>query len=174
MDAQPNISCDSFTEFYNEYRDSIQTYIACRIPHKHDAEDLTQDVFIRLLDYRQLINRDTVKSFLYTIARNIITDVLRRHYKKEEITSYLYDTARTSTNETENAIITGELFSLLKTHISQLPPQRQQVYTMRYSQYLSSEEIACRMQLSKKTVENHLQIARNEVKNYVISLLKVS
>ncbi|WP_342990736.1 MULTISPECIES: sigma-70 family RNA polymerase sigma factor [Bacteroides] len=173
MDTQPNISCDCFTEFYNEYRDSIQAYIACRIPHKYDAEDLTQDVFIRLLDYRQLINRDTVKSFLYTIARNIITDLLRRYYKKEEITSYIYDTVCTSTNETEDGIITKELFSLLKTRISQLPPQRQQVYKMKYDQFLSSEEIACRMQLSKKTVENHLQLARKDVKDYVTSMLKV-
>ncbi len=79
----------------------ILTYITYRITHRYEAEDLTQDVFVRLLDYKQMLRPDTVKYFLFTIARNIVIDYIRRYYKKQEIDSYIYDTMSTSTNETE-------------------------------------------------------------------------
>lgn len=173
MDILSATTCDSFSEFYNEYRNSIQTYIAYRIPYKYEAEDLTQDVFVRLLDYQQFINRKTIKSFLYTIARNIITDVLRRHYKKEEITSYLYDHIKTSNNDIEENVIANELLALVQTRISKLPTQRRLVYQLRYDRELSILEISNQMRLSNRTVENHLQFARNDIKYYVNEVLKI-
>ena len=65
------------------------SYITYRITHRYEAEDLTQDIFVRLLDYKQMLRPDTVKSFLVTIARNIVIDYIRRYYKKQEIDSYI-------------------------------------------------------------------------------------
>mgnify|MGYP000040245488 CR=1 FL=1 len=56
------------TKCYTEYGSFIKNYISYRIPHKYEAEDLTQEVFIRLLDYKQFINPETIKPFLLTIA----------------------------------------------------------------------------------------------------------
>lgn len=62
-----------FSEFYQEYRHIILNFITCRIPYKYEAEDLAQDVFIRLWEHWAFVNKDTVWSLVYTIARNIIT-----------------------------------------------------------------------------------------------------
>lgn len=104
METTANTSDNIITRSYEEYYQVILTYITYRITHRYEAEDLTQDVFVRLLDYKQMLRPDTVKYFLFTIARNIVIDYIRRYYKKQEIDSYIYDTMSTSTNETEEKL----------------------------------------------------------------------
>ena len=95
METTANTSDNIITRSYEEYYQVILTYITYRITHRYEAEDLAQDVFVRLLDYKQMLRPDTVKYFLFAIARNIVTDYIRRYYKKQEIDSYMYDFAVT-------------------------------------------------------------------------------
>ena len=110
METITNTSDNTITNSYKEYHQVILTYITYRITHRYEAEDLTQDVFVRLLDYKQMLRPDTVKYFLFTIARNIVIDYIRRYYKKQEIDSYIYDTMSTFTNETEEKITIASFF----------------------------------------------------------------
>ena len=136
------------------------------IRDSYEAEDLTQDVFIRLLDYKQMLRPDTVKYFLFTIARNIVTDYIRRYYKKQEIDSYMYDFAVTSSNETEETIIADDLASVEQRQLSTFPEQRRIVYALSRYEGKTSAEIAEEMQLSRRTVENHLFIGRREMREF--------
>ena len=90
METIANTYDDIITRSYEEYYQVILTYITYRITHRYEAEDLTQDVFVRLLDYKQMLRPDTVKYFLFTIARNIVIDYIRRYYKKQEIDNYIH------------------------------------------------------------------------------------
>ena len=168
-----NIVTDSFSVFYNKYQSSLQKFVAYRIPDPNDAEDLTQDIFMRVLERWQFVREDTAESFLYTIARNCITDTLRRYYKKEEVHSYLYDVMITSTNKTEEEVLVNDFLALTKERISRLPLKRKTAYRMKYEQNLSITEIATSMQLTNKTVETHIQYARNAIKSYLREILNV-
>ena len=74
MNKQQATFDDFFSECYLKYKEYIKNYIAIRICHPHEAEDLAQDVFVRLWEHRAFVNKDTVWSLLFTIARNIVTD----------------------------------------------------------------------------------------------------
>ena len=124
METITNTSDNIITNSYKEYHQVILTYITYRITHRYEAEDLAQDVFVRLLDYKQMLRPDTVKYFLFAIARNIVTDYIRRYYKKQEIDSYMYDFAVTSSNETEEAIIADDLASAEQRRLAIFPEQR--------------------------------------------------
>jgi len=152
---------------YTEYRSGIQTYIANRINHRYDAEDLAQDVFMRLLDYKQMVRPDTVKYFLFTIARNLVTDHIRRYYKKQEIDMYAYDVMSHSTNETEETCHANDLALLEQKKLKTFAPQRKTVYTLSRFEENSIGEIAQKMNLSPRTVENHLLLGRKEMRNYI-------
>ena len=104
MENKKMTSVQLIADSYTSYHRSVYLYICYRINNKEEAEDIAQDVFLRLMDYKQMLRPDTVKFFIYTISRNLVNDYLRRHYKKQEITSYIYDHATTCTNETENQI----------------------------------------------------------------------
>lgn len=166
MEATINITDQLITSSYGEYHPVILSYITYRITHRCEAEDLTQDVFVRLLDYKQMLRPDTVKYFLFAIARNIVTDYLRRYYKKQEIDSYMYDMTASSTNETEEQIIGNDLMMLEQRRLAVMPEQRRLVYTLNRFEGKSSPEIANEMNLSRRTVENHLFIGRREMRDF--------
>lgn len=155
------------TEYYEEYRQSVFFYICRRIENRSDAEDLIQDAFLRLLEYRMMIRRDTLKYFLFTIVRNLLNDYLRRYYKRQEIDRYLYDTLPVTTVEPESRMVADELRRLESRRVSALPEQRRKVYIMSRFQDKSAEDIAEELNLSKRTVENHLFISRKEVREFI-------
>lgn len=136
------------TSSYKEHYNSVCSYINYRINNWETAKDLSQDVFLRLIDYKQMLRPDTVKFFIFTIARNLLTDYLRRYYKKQEITSYLYDHAVTYTNETESHVIAKEL-SLLERHkLETLTAQRKKIYVMSRFDEKSISEISTELRIS--------------------------
>ncbi|WP_303010698.1 sigma-70 family RNA polymerase sigma factor [uncultured Bacteroides sp.] len=166
MDTTANISSNIITRSYEKYYQVILTYITCRITHRYEAEDLTQDVFVRLLDYKQMLRPDTVRYFLFTIARNIVTDYIRRYYKKQEIDSYIYDTASVSTNETEEKVIGDDLLAMERARLQAMPEQRKLVYILNRFENKTSPEIADELNLSCRTVENHLFLGRREMREF--------
>ena len=167
MENRIKLSDRLITEYYEEYRQSVFFYICRRIENRSDAEDLTQDAFLRLLEYRMMIRRDTLKYFLFTIVRNLLNDYLRRYYKRQEIDRYLYDMLPRETVEPESRMVADELRRLESRRVSALPEQRRKVYIMSRFQDKSAEDIAEELKLSKRTVENHLFISRREVREFI-------
>ena len=167
MENRIKLSDRLITEYYEEYRQSVFFYICRRIENRSDAEDLIQDAFLRLLEYRMMIRRDTLKYFIFTIVRNLLNDYLRRYYKRQEIDRYLYDTLPVTTVEPESRIVADELRRLESRRVSALPEQRRKVYIMSRFQDKSAEDIAEELKLSRRTVENHLFISRKEVREFI-------
>ena len=167
MENRMKLSDRLITEYYEEYRQSVFFYICRRIENRSDAEDLTQDAFLRLLEYRMMIRRDTLKYFLFTIVRNLLNDYLRRYYKRQEIGRYLYDTLPVTTVEPESRMVADELRRLESRRVSALPEQRRKVYIMSRFQDKPAEDIAEELKLSQRTVENHLFISRKEVREFI-------
>ena len=166
METTAYTSDNIITRSYEEYHQVILNYITYRIAHRYEAEDLTQDVFVRLMDYKQMLRPDTEKYFLFTIARNLVTDYIRRYYKKQEIDSYLYDFTVTSSNDTEEKIIADDLMAMERTRLAAMPEQRRLIYTLNRFEDKSSPEIASELELSCRTVENHLFLGRRDMRDF--------
>ena len=152
---------------YEEYFDKVYRYIYFKINNREEAEDLAQDVFVRLMNYNQIICTDTIKFFIFTIARNLLNDFLRRHYKKQEITSYIYEHAITHTIETESEVIANDLQAHEQYRLSLLPTQRRTIYSMNRFDNKNILEISTELNLSPRTVENHLFMGRKEIREYI-------
>lgn len=170
MDRQTNKTTENFDKYYQMYFLQVTRFVAARIPHTYEAEDIAQDVFVRMLDYKELIREDTVKSFLFTIAFNLITDNLRRYYKKQEITSYIYDTVSSVTSQTyntEEAVLYSDLLYHINRKIASFPLKRRNVYIMSFYKNMSIADIASELSVSYKTVENHLLTSRKMMRVFL-------
>lgn len=154
-------------ESYRKYRHQVYVFIHCRIHDSDDAEDLTQDTFLRLLDHLAMLRTETIRHFIFTIARNLVFDYLRRHYKKQEIDTYLFDTLPVASSDTESRIIANDLRRLEWKVVTSLSPQRRKVYELNRYHNQSTVDISVAMQLSIRTVENHLLSGRKMVRNYL-------
>lgn len=152
---------------YKKYQRSVFLYIYYKIGNKEEAEDLVQDVFVRLIGYQQMLRVDTIKHFIFTISRNLLYDYFRHHYKRLEVTSYIYDQRETCTNETEEQVITRDLLLLEKKKVAQLSEQRRKVYMMTRFENKTLPEVSRILNLSSRTVENHLFASRKMIREYM-------
>ncbi len=152
---------------YKKYQRSVFLYIYYKIGNKEEAEDLVQDVFVRLIGYQQMLRVDTIKHFIFTISRNLLYDYFRHHYKRLEVTSYIYDQRETCTNETEEQVITRDLLLLEKKKVAQLSEQRRKVYMMTRFENKTLPEVSRILNLSSRTVENHLFASRKMIREYI-------
>ena len=84
-----NTSNELVAQIFADYHQSVFFYIYKKIGEKEDAEDLVQDAYLRLLEYRTMLRPDTVKYFLFTIVRNLVSDYFRHLYRKQEASVYL-------------------------------------------------------------------------------------
>lgn len=159
------------SEAYVAFQDRILRFINSRVGNMELAKDLSQDTFLRLLGMKVMIRQETILAMLYMIASNLVIDYLRRNYTKQEINSYIYDCSVKYSNETEEQIIATDLARYEMHAIHQLPTQRKIIYTMSRFQGLSTKEIAGKLGVSFRTVDNHLYIGRKEVREYVEKLI---
>lgn len=167
MEDSLTTSSELIAEAYTSYRRAVSLYIYYKINDRDEAEDLTQDVFLRLMDYKQMLREETVKNFIYTIARNLVTDYLRRYYKTQEISSYIYDHSETCTDDTESGIVARDLSAMELRKMNELPAQRRKVYAMNRFEEKAAADIAQELNLSRRTVENHLFLGRKEMREYM-------
>lgn len=168
MNKQPSTFDEFFSECYLKYLVIIKNYIAIRICHPYEAEDLAQDVFVRLWEHRAFVNKDTVWSLLITIARNMVTDKIRRYYRQEDFVSYIYNNVEDKTrNTTEEAVQYGELKRLHNKVVGTLPSKRRRIYELSFHHELSCPAIADKLSLSPRTVECQLLLARKTVRTYL-------
>ena len=154
---------DFFSECYLQYYDIIKRYITFRIDNSYEAEDLVQDAFVRLWEHSAFVNKETVRPLLFTIARNLVTDKVRRYYKKAELLSYIYKVQEASRNTTEETVCSNELQLLHGRVVNRLPGKRRQIYELNF-RGMSSPVIADKLSLSVRTVEGQLLLARKSVR----------
>lgn len=154
---------------YREYSTAVYHYFFRRLNGADDdAKDLTQDVFLRLMTYRHLLRPATAKSLVFTIASRLLIDHLRRLSYRRAFASALrvgYDEA--SPVDASHRTVCGELVSAERRAMRLLPPQRRKIYVLtRFGEH-SAGEIATRLSLSVRTVENHLRLGRKQVREYM-------
>ena len=71
-------------EAYKEYYPVIYRYVRCRIKCKYEVEDLVQDVFMRLLDYDNMLQKSTIQSFRAPMKMllNLLVDLKKKSLLK--------------------------------------------------------------------------------------------
>lgn len=161
------LSNHSVEDAYKRYACSIYFYIYYKVDDEELAHDLVQDTFLRLLSYRGEICFHTVKNLLYIIARNLVNDYLRRYYRGQELIIDVYKYTDLEVCEMESSLYTEEILMCEREAVSQLPTQRRRVYELIRFEEENTSEIAMRLNLSVRTVENHLRMGREYVREYI-------
>lgn len=123
-----------------EQYDKIYRYCYFKVHNQCQAEDLTQETFLRYFTQTSYINRGKQLAYLYTIARNLCTDFYRKRQVeelKEEIP--------------ENPMEQVEMNLHLQMAVEQLPEEMQELILLRYVNELSIKEICEIMGLSRSS-----------------------
>lgn len=161
-----DLSC-LLADSYRMLREPVLLYVCSKVESREDAEDLVQEVFLRLCGMKVRVCAETVRNLVFAIARNLVTDYLRRLYRKREAVAYVCESRPVSVHDVESCIVAEELQRLFRHKVSELPARRREVYVLNHFQGKCSAEIARQLNLSKRTVESHLLLSRGEVRAYM-------
>ncbi|MBO5187782.1 MAG: sigma-70 family RNA polymerase sigma factor [Alistipes sp.] len=155
---------DLVATLYLERRAQIQGYIMRHIGYEAEAEDITEEVFLRLCEHSTLLTPVTLVTFAYSIARNLVIDYLRRHIRSRRAMAYFSTHAPRCTHNTEEQIIFNELETLEHASIARMPRKKAQIYQLYMHESQTVDEIATRLGLSRRTIENHIFSARIDLR----------
>lgn len=141
------------------------------------AEDLAQDVFMKFWEKREQLNiRESLGGYLRRMAVNEALGYLRKN-KKIEIEEIDSRTMQGAAQSGEDLYLGEELEDVLNKAIASLPPKCKTVFLLSRFEQLTYREIAERLGISIKTVENQmgkaLKVLRKWLANYniIIGLL---
>ena len=148
--------------YYSQHRDEIVSFIAMRIADSFEAQDMVQDIFLRLLQKQQLVTPQTMNSLVYTMVRHAVADYYRRRRVHEEYEHYLR--RRDDVGEIESVISARQLMERMEKSLSRLPEVSGRIYRLHIYDGLQVSDIAQHLSLPYKQVENRLGQARKMIR----------
>lgn len=132
----------AFAELYDEHADRVYRYLLYRVRDPIDAEDLTSEVFTRAFAniYRYRWQGKSFLAWLYTIARNAVTDKLRRARPTVDLDDALglADGAPTAHDHVE----ARDRAVALRHAMTKLTAEQQEVLLLRFMENCSSQQVA--------------------------------
>lgn len=164
-----NNSADKwFIKFYLKIRSRLLKS-ACRLLPLHEAEEVVQDTMMRIYENRKHYAFKAIGPLAYRIVHNLAISRLRRKAVMVSNNPLLLiqQQINQANNDCETDLSASQEQGLLKEAVNSMPPICRQVFVYRKFYDLSHAEIAEIMQISKKTVENHLARGMRHCHNYI-------
>lgn len=149
--------------FYHDNRAKLYSFVYGRIPQKHIAEELTQDIFIHFLESaRDFRFQSSIKTFLFAIARNKVIDYIRKKKVKQIFFSHMpaFVVDSLVTVVLDEDLDRTALQEKLEQVFSQLPHDYELVLRLKYIEDKSVRQIASQLVRTFKSTESLLFRAR--------------
>lgn len=148
-----NLESEALTQVYNRYHTPIYRYISFRVDDKQTVEDLTSEVFTRLLAALQKgkVPRNTLKGWLFGVAGHVITDHYRQknRWKWTALTDFLTDSADSLDRQMSQLMDKDHL----RKHLKSLNQTQQHVLALRFGYGMSIREVAKSLNKSEGSVK---------------------
>ncbi|SMC66080.1 RNA polymerase sigma factor [Pedobacter africanus] len=144
-------------------------YFILRIAKSRElAEDVVQDVFVKLWDNREQIDPDQpFKTFLYTIAKRHLLNLLRRVQHETQILDQIKKYTAFSEDTTDLQLDYAESNELLNEAIEKLPPQCKTIFIKCKIQGMSYKHAALELGIAEGTVHTQMVKALRLIKEYI-------
>jgi RNA polymerase sigma-70 factor (ECF subfamily) len=152
---------NAINELHAQYSNKLYRFAFGYLKSEADALDVVQEVFIRLWSSRNELKKDSnIEALLFTIAKNTIISAFRKKISEKDYVEHLKNVVVRNSLDTERQVDYTILYEKVQQLIEQLPQQRQRVYLLSKEKGLTNKEIAENLNISIKTVEDHITKAR--------------
>jgi RNA polymerase sigma-70 factor (ECF subfamily) len=153
----------AFEKFFNRHYDHLYRFMVSRNMSHEEARDLAQKAFVMIWEKREGIDENkSLRSYLFTIAYTRMLNHVEYQSKFKDIE--LPDD-ETSVKNTDNTIDYKELIQVIQKIISEMPEKRGMVFDLCFMQEFTYKETADALDVSPKTVENHMTLAFKDLRS---------
>ena len=158
-----------FRDLAEEYAGRIFTYARYSLRHQEDAEDVTQEVLVRLWKHRDSIEPASTASWVMRVARNMVIDVARRRQSRTAVFAEGADVTEmaghvASDEAADSAAHRAEIREHVEAALAELNEPYRSIVVMREVQGLAYDEIAAAMNMPLGTIKVYLHRARRQLR----------
>jgi RNA polymerase sigma-70 factor (ECF subfamily) len=152
------------SNYYSLHRDELVSFIAVRIADADEAEDIVQDIFLRLLRSDQLLTEVTLPHLVYTIAQHLIAD----YYRRRRITvECRYLLGMSSGEDAASPCNVHDIVCQLEHGLARLPEDCRSVYRLHVYDGLQVSDISEQLHMKYRVVEYRLGQARRHIRHFL-------
>jgi RNA polymerase sigma-70 factor (family 1) len=157
----------AFETLYFQYSKRILINVLKLVKDTDEAQEILQDVFIRLWSNRKNIDPDkSFSSYLFTVAQNLVRDFFRKAALNRKMQDAIIKQSTELYEHVESNLYFKESNLILQNAIDSLPAQRKRIYTLCKIDGKSYSEAADILGISVSTVDNQLVKAVQGIKAY--------
>ncbi len=167
----PNIKSDSVW-FQNNVKinePALRAYLINHVPRGVEVDDIIQETYARIIKVKLRQEIESPKGLMFTIAKNIIRDIFRKKHYTQTVSLVDMENFNVVDIDTKRPDENAEFYDnaqLLERAIQTLPKKCQKIFLLRHFKKLSYKEISKIMNVSNKTIENQLVIAKKKCEEY--------
>lgn len=145
----------AFDKMYDHYLHSIYRFVLKFVKSQHIAEDLTQEIFIRIWENRgQLGKVKSFRAYLFVTARNHAINFLKKASSNNIVLTEIINNY--VSHQGANEMISREYEQWLHNVLESMSPQMRAVFKLCREQDKSYDEVADLLQITRNTVKKHM------------------
>lgn len=152
-------------KLYHTYYADLCRYCLRIVNNASDAEEIVQEVIINIWERRDSLNIISFKSYLYTAVKFRAINLLKSQIKKADLFTENFEDIVSEDPGIVSEMEHSELLIALQNAIENLPLKCKTVYSLSRNAGLSYKEIAQELDISVKTVENHMAVALKRIRD---------
>jgi len=177
MNSSIELNSEQIELLFRQHYEGLGRYAFSILKDQSAAEDVIQKLFSTLWEKRESLQIMDVKSYLYRAVHNFCLNDLKRSKHSNLHVEISDKLAIASTVYSNQDVLQNELTQQIENAIDSLPEKCGEVFRLSRMNELSYREISEKLDISIKTVENHmgkaLKLMRIELKEYLTDILVI-
>lgn len=151
----------AFDKLFHRNAERLYIFSFSLLKNEEDAKETVQETFLRVWNKRdQLDSSWSFQAFLFSISYHLIVDQLRLRLKDKNYREFLYRYFENNSDSTFDRIDFDKLVLGIRKAVDELPEKRKRIFILSREAGLSNTEIAKKLGISVKTVENQTSSTR--------------
>lgn len=157
----------AFEVLFLHYQPKIVYFLTGFIKDKEQARDMAQDIFLSIWNNKEKLPEiNSFQAYLFKMAKNAVCNYFDHLVVNERFIAEQLNQPSKADN-TEEIIFANQLQRMIDATVDKMPQQRKQIYIMSRVQGISNAEIAEKLNINKRTVENHLTAALADLRKTI-------
>lgn len=160
----------AFSELYDRFWKKMFAVAYNRLKEVQDAEDIVHDVFVRLWANRQKLEIGELENYLATAVKyGVLSKIKKRAREKKYLKTEISLSVVDSSSETK--VHYRQILELVRTEVEKLPERCRLIFKYSRDEGMPVKQIASKLSISPKTVENQINKALRQLKTATRSIM---
>jgi RNA polymerase sigma-70 factor (ECF subfamily) len=159
---------EAFRNLFLMFRDKIYAYSFHFTRSDFIAEEITQEVFMKIWTNRALLSRiDSIEAWMITVTRNLCFNHLKKKALEQKIKNSVANQPAKVEENIDNYLSYKEQVNRIGRAIEQLSPRQRLIFRLNRDEGMKNEEIARQLKISPNTVKAHMVTALSKIRHFL-------